>query len=91
MLTSLVALPLAAVVGMAALNGGAATATISRSTTAFDYVQVESGQSLWSLAQSIAPNADPREVISDIVRFNQLATAVVQPGQRLAIPERYQR
>ena len=90
-LAALIALPLTTVLGMAVLNGGSATATDERSSAAFTYVQVEGGESLWTLAQSIAPSADPRDVISDIVRLNQLDTPVVQPGQQLAIPVKYGR
>ena len=88
-LTTTVALPLATAIAMVVLNGGSATATDQLSSASFSYVQVESGESLWTLAQSIAPNSDPRDVISDLVRLNQLDTAVVQPGQRLAIPAQY--
>ena len=72
-----------------ALNGGMATATTDLSTGSFDYVTVEAGQSLWQLAESLAPAADPRDVISDIVRLNQLQSSVVHPGDRLAIPAAY--
>ena len=47
---------------------------------------VQSGQSLWSIAEKVAPSADPRDVIADIVSLNQLQSAVVTPGQRIAIP-----
>lgn len=74
-----------------ALNGGMATANTESSGTSFDYVTVEAGQSLWQVAESVAPGADPRDVISDIVRLNQLQSSVVHPGDRLAIPSAYAR
>ena len=86
---SLVALPLAIVAGVFALNGGVAIASGAASSATFEYVQVESGQSLWQLAAAIAPDADPREVVSDIVHLNQLPSADVQPGQQLAVPATY--
>ena len=89
--TTIVAGPLAAMALVTALNGGIATATSDVSTGTFDYVTVESGQSLWQLAETIAPNADPRDVISDIVRLNQLESSVVHPGERLAVPPAYSR
>ena len=52
-------------------------------------MQVVSGESLWQLAEAIAPDADPRDVIADIVHFNQLPNSDVQPGQQLAVPEQY--
>lgn len=88
-LTTLAAIPLIAAALAFGLNGGMATATSTGSSTAFQYVTVEAGQSLWQLALQIAPSADPREVISDVVQLNQLASADVQVGQRLAIPARY--
>jgi hypothetical protein len=71
------------------LGGGAATASSELSTADFQYVTVEPGQSLWQLAESIAPGADPRDVISDLVRLNGLQDSVVHPGERLAIPAAY--
>ena len=85
-------------VTMAAIILGGATATATSATSmeagltdspAFDYVQVESGQSLWQLAESVAPGADPRDVIYEIVKLNQLSTPEVHPGQQLAIPLAY--
>lgn len=71
------------------LGGASATASGESAATTFDYVQIEAGQSLWQVAQSIAPGADPRDVIYDIVNLNQLQTAEVQPGQQIAIPAKY--
>lgn len=88
-LTTLVALPLVAATGAFALTGGVAVASNSSSSTTFEYVQVASGQSLWQLAESIAPGADPRDVVSDLLHFNQLGSADVHPGQQLALPAKY--
>ena len=49
-------------------------------------VTVEAGQSLWTIAESIAPGADPRDVIASIVELNRLSSVDVVPGQLLAIP-----
>jgi hypothetical protein len=88
-LTLLIAIPLAigaAVTGVGAI--GAAAGTHSGSTS-FQYVTVEPGESLWQVAQSVAPGADPRDVVADILNLNDLSSGEVQPGQRLAIPTRY--
>jgi hypothetical protein len=85
----MIALPLVLGTAAAVLNGGGAVATDAASTVEFSYVEVEAGQSLWSLAESVAPQADPREVIAAIVRLNGLPSADVQPGERLAIPFEY--
>lgn len=88
-LTFVVACPLVFAAFAFAINGGMATATNVSSSASLSYVTVQAGQSLWQLAGQIAPTADPREVISDLVRVNQLAGSDVQAGQRLAIPARY--
>jgi len=86
-LTALIAGPLVVIALAAALNGGAATATDS--SAPLQYVSVGDGESLWQLASSIAPGADPRDVIDEIVSINQLDSAQIFPGQQLAIPAQY--
>lgn len=89
MLATLAALPVAIALVLMTLNGGGANATADRHTGQFEYVTVMAGQSLWELALDIDPGADPRDVIYDVLQLNQLTTAQVQPGQRLAIPAAY--
>jgi hypothetical protein len=88
-LATAIALPLVFGTAAAVLNGGGAVATDSASAAEFSYVEVVEGQSLWALAETIAPKADPREFIADVVRLNGLPSADVQPGERLAIPFDY--
>lgn len=88
-ITLLIAVPLAIVGSLFAVNISTATASGESSKATLEYVQVGAGQSLWQLAESIAPGADPRDVVSDILHFNQLDSGDVQPGQRLALPARY--
>jgi hypothetical protein len=45
------------------------------------------GETLWGIAREVAPRADPRDVVADIVELNELDGALVTPGQRLALPE----
>lgn len=71
---------------MLALGVVPATATGEAATTDLEYVTVAAGESLWQLAESLAPSADPRDVISDIVRLNGLTSWQVEAGARLAIP-----
>ena len=47
------------------------------------------GDSLWSIAEDIAPERDPRDVVDEIVRLNALDSVVVQAGQSIAIPAAY--
>ena len=58
-------------------------------TASFETVTVLPGDTLWSIAESLAPTADPRAVIGDIERLNALGTGSLQVGQQLAIPAEY--
>jgi LysM repeat protein len=49
-------------------------------------VVVQEGESLWTIAQTVAPNADPRAVIHDIKSRNGLQSSVVHVGQALQVP-----
>jgi hypothetical protein len=89
LLTVLVALPLVFAAGGLAVNGGGAAASDSAASVTFAHVTVQAGESLWQVARQVAPSADPRDVVSDIVHLNQLSSAVVQPGQSVAIPLKY--
>jgi hypothetical protein len=86
---SIISLPLVAIALLLMLNGGMATATTETPRVPFEYVTVHAGESLWSLVQSIAPSADPRDVVTEFVTLNQLPSASIQAGQRLAIPTKY--
>jgi len=88
-LTTAAAIPVVLGALLFAVNGGGAVATDSSSGATFDYITVSEGESLWQIAGEVAPNADPREVISDIVHLNQLPTSEIQAGARIAIPLEY--
>lgn len=49
-------------------------------------VTVQPGQSLWSIAGSLAPDRDARDVVADIVQLNNLSAGPVIPGQQLFVP-----
>ncbi|MET0933039.1 MAG: LysM peptidoglycan-binding domain-containing protein [Mycetocola sp.] len=87
--TTLAAAPLIGIAAWLGVNALPAVATSSSSSVVFEYATIESGQSLWALASSIAPEADPRDVIADVMRLNQLDSSTVSPGQRIAIPVQY--
>ena len=85
--TALAALPLVAWALVAVLgSGGAAADAGSQGHASFEYVTIGQGDSLWALAESIAPDGDPRVLVDEIIRLNGLDDAVVEPGQRLALP-----
>jgi LysM repeat protein len=81
--------PLVIGVLLFAVNGGEATASLNGSGLEFQYVTVTSGETLWQLAVELAPTSDPREVIDEIVKLNQLESSDVFAGQELAVPARY--
>ena len=85
----LIAIPLVAIALVLGINAGSATALRDAPAESFTWVNVEPGQSLWQLAETIAPGADPREVVAEIVALNQLPSADVQAGQLIALPQRY--
>lgn len=49
-------------------------------------VIVAAGDTLWSVAQRVDPDADPREVIAAIMTINDLNSPTLQPGQVLRLP-----
>jgi LysM repeat protein len=49
-------------------------------------VTVEQGDSLWTLAQRVAPDDDPRDVVAQIRDLNELSSAGLVPGQQLVLP-----
>jgi hypothetical protein len=44
------------------------------------------GETLWGIATSLAPKADPRDTVARIVEFNALTSSEVHAGQILAFP-----
>ncbi|QHC66316.1 LysM peptidoglycan-binding domain-containing protein [Rathayibacter sp. VKM Ac-2759] len=88
-LATLGALPIVAGAFVFGLNGGGAVASADQSGVEFQYVTVRAGESLWSLAEELAPESDPRDVVDDILSLNQLPSAGIEPGQRLAVPSQY--
>jgi LysM repeat protein len=86
-LLALASAPLMLAALLYAVNGGGATATDSGAPV--EYVTVLPGQSLWAVAEQIAPHDDPREVIDDLVSYNALTEDAVRAGERLAIPSAY--
>ena len=72
------------------IYGGPATATMDEAPAqSYEYVTVVAGQSLWAVASEIAPTADPRDVVAEILSFNGMSSAELFPGQRLALPPQY--
>ncbi len=49
-------------------------------------VTVAPGESLWAVAERIAPHADPRDVMEQIAELNDLDSTQLQVGQQLLLP-----
>jgi LysM repeat protein len=50
-------------------------------------VQVQPGQTLWSIATSIAHGGDVRDTMAQLERLNHLDSAGLQVGQTLRVPK----
>ncbi len=83
---TLLALPIVVGAYFIGLGSTSAGADSVQSTVSFDTITVMPGDTLWSIAGDVAPNADAQAVIAGIEELNQLDTLTVQPGQKLAIP-----
>ncbi|MTE23163.1 LysM peptidoglycan-binding domain-containing protein [Microbacterium sp. ZXX196] len=90
-LAAVAAAPVVVAVAAAVLGGGAALGSGVAGAPAgtFETVTVMSGDSLWSIAERVAPSADPRDVVDEIASLNGLAGAELEMGQRLALPAAY--
>lgn len=72
------------VLGIGWSMGGPDTGSVHARTVT---VQVHQGESLWSVAQRMAPAADPAAEVAQIRQLNGLsAQSVVHPGQLLKVP-----
>ena len=47
---------------------------------------VRPGETLWSIAESLEPRTDPRQVVFRIREANDLEPASLVPGQELVVP-----
>ncbi|MBB2976076.1 Tfp pilus assembly protein FimV [Microbacterium endophyticum] len=90
-LLSVAATPIAVALAFALLSGGSALASRDNGAAigTFETITVATGDTLWAIAEEIAPAADPRDVVDALIRFNSLDGAVVAAGQTLAIPSEY--
>lgn len=90
-LAVLASLPAVAALSIAIVSGGGAIASAERGAPAGEFVTVTvlPGDSLWSIAQDVAPAADPRDVVDAIMRLNALGSAQLDAGVTLAIPAEF--
>jgi hypothetical protein len=52
-----------------------------------EHYSVHQGETLWSIADAVAPEQDPREYVAALVELNRLETANLIPGQDLILPQ----
>ncbi len=77
-----VAVLASAMIGVALLSApGSASGSVSAPPTAT--VTVRSGDSLWSIAQRIAPAVDPRAEVATLQHVNHIDGSALLPGQVL--------
>lgn len=71
--------------GNSAFLGGA-VANTTASDASYEYITISSGQTLWDLAEQVAPDQNPQDWMQDVVNLNGLTSTDLKPGQRIAIP-----
>jgi hypothetical protein len=74
--------------GFAAVTGATAGSSDTAIPTPYVKVSVKPGDTLWSIAESIAPSGDRRSLVADIVEINHLKSPELQAGQKIYIPTR---
>lgn len=67
-------------------GSGSADAAGSSQGSATSIVVVQPGENLWSIAQGISPEGDPRDLVIRIRDLNSLGSQHVFPGQSLIVP-----
>jgi LysM repeat protein len=72
----------AALVWVAALSAPSSGTAPARGPAV---VTVQSGDTLWSIAQRVAPQSDPRAEVATLQRLNQLSGVGLTPGQQLRV------
>jgi hypothetical protein len=58
----------------------------SSQTTAFNYISVMPGDSLWQLAETHANGKNQQDWVTEIILLNNLQSADLVAGDRLALP-----
>lgn len=82
------ALGLTLVMGVVLLGGGSAQGGEHAAPVPVSYHVVAPGETLWQIALQAEPGSDPRDLVEQIVQLNQLRSADLPVGLRLAVPVR---
>ncbi len=67
-------------------RAGSQAATVTGTAPALVQTTVQPGDTLWAVAQRIAPDNDPRQVMAQIKRINNLHSSSLRVGQQLLLP-----
>jgi predicted Zn-dependent protease len=70
--------------GLLVLRGVAADDGVPQRTAVVD---VRSGETLWDLAERVAPRSSPPAVVERIRELNGMQGSTVHPGQPLLVPD----
>ncbi|PSL00714.1 LysM domain-containing protein [Murinocardiopsis flavida] len=70
-------------VALGAGNAGAATGGVGLGEPS---VTVREGDTLWTIAERLRPDEDPRRTVEELVSINNLTTPRLAPGQELVLP-----
>ncbi|MDI9496574.1 MAG: LysM peptidoglycan-binding domain-containing protein [Bacillota bacterium] len=73
-------------VSMAAFTSILTFNAYSKDIQRFDYVSVQAGDTLWSIAENYAEGKDIREVIYNISKLNKIHNRPIRPGDLIKIP-----
>lgn len=82
----LVLVPAVVALSTAFVGVSAPFAQADPTTASSRAVEVRAGDTLWSIAERVAPGRDPRDVVAELERANHLPGAVVLAGSRLRVP-----
>ena len=66
--------------------GNASTTGVHNGTAGYQRVVVAGGETLWSLATSVAGNGDVSAVVDQIVSANALQSSDIHAGEKLWVP-----
>ena len=82
----LILLPLSALATVALLSVAAPLAQASGGAAPVRSVTVRTGDTLWGIAERVAPDVDPHDTVFAVEPAHHLTDAAVVPGQVLRLP-----
>jgi hypothetical protein len=74
------------IAGLMFNQSAVATDQVQTATTAFNFVSVMPGESLWDLAETYAEGKSEQDWIAEVIALNNLESATLVAGDKLALP-----